>query len=1250
MDGHGRWVGLTAAALLIGGGWADGGAIASPPLGRAIAQTQTSMVADLRLRGERLHYAGEFDQAVTVLEQALTQAQSQGDRPGAAAVWVALGEVSLSLDDKTAAAAAATQALTLFQSLQDGAGEADALRVLAATQFTETPGDESMATAQQALALATEVGTPYQQGFIWADLGAFYILRQEYDLGLAAIAQAETQFATAPQSDHERAKWTYYEPLLSAWKGLAVFAQGDPPQGRRWLQQAIALSQQAAVPNPEAIAYFFQGVVRSGEGDGAGAVADYQAAAAIFATLENRAAQWEALHLAGTTLLTQGDNAAASDQPEAAIAWYEEAITVNTAALQLAQDLGDDAKTVRAFQALVNPYLRLSATAQAQATAALSQGDIPRADGHSAAMLAYAQQSLVPAQAALTLAQQQGDDSLLQQSYQTVFDAHAAIGDAYEAQGLLLRTQGRYAEALRSYQAGRPSYEAELAIRLAMGDPRLIAQARYQVTLNANITSQMHGVLGDYEAGIAASQRTIALAQQVPSRGLELLALSVLQQHYFDGSGSRQAAGDQAGAIAYAEQSLQTAQRALALAQQPLEQPDELPAAAALPDSSTVDTEAERQSWQADAVNQMWLSHMQLASIYDEADQTEAALAAYRNALVSATQLQDPEILFITLGITAVTHGQLSQYTEALALYDQLAVLEAQLGAAAPFSVALSRASIYDDLGRYPEAIAAYTAVLAQARDRGELNTEQTVLNNLGTIYNFQGDYDAALANYDTSLAITRTTRAALAAPDGLENLAEYCYLSGLTYGPEGGLDDPDRTDTYGAALGTFTDQLVAESAEYSRQSCISSTWNAEQKLLNNIAVVYTEQGRYGEAIALFEESLAIGADWGSRFDEADTLNNLGNTYLYKGEYDTAIDLYQRGLALRQDIGDRAGVAYSLNSLGTAYSWQGQYGSAIAAYQAALDLVQELGLKPLEPAILGNLGVLYMDQGRYEEAAAQYQTALTQAQTLGLLPDEAAQYSRLSDLAAHRGDYPQALAHAQAALALYQRMGARINESTVVGKIGSLDQAQGDFAAALTRHQAALAITQALDDQDDTAYGLLALGSTYAALGQLDRAEAFYGEGLTLFQRIGHVAGAAAALRHQGTLAARRSHPAAALTLYQEALAIYQETGSVAGELVTRIALGEVYTSLGDLAAAETMLQTALDLQRRLGTRAHEGQTLAALARVRQAQGQPAPALSLLQQALTLHQALGDRPRTASTLSDLGQLLAAQGQPELAVV
>ena len=185
---------------------------------------------------------------------------------------------------------------------------------------------------------------------------------------------------------------------------------------------------------------------------------------------------------------------------------------------------------------------------------------------------------------------------------------------------------------------------------------------------------------------------------------------------------------------------------------------------------------------------------------------------------------------------------------------------------------------------------------------------------------------------------------------------------------------------------------------------------------LNNLAVLYQAQGRYGEAEPLYREALQASREaLGPRHpDTLTSLNNLALLYEAQGRYGEAEPLYREALqGSREALGPRhPDTLTSLNNLAALYQAQGRYGEAEPLYREALQASRE-ALGPRHPdtlTSLNNLAVLYQDQGRYGEAEPLFREALqARREVLGPRhPDTLTSLNNLAALYQAQGRYGEA--------------------------------------------------------------------------------------------------------------------------------------------------------------------------------------------------------------------------------------------------
>lgn len=152
--------------------------------------------------------------------------------------------------------------------------------------------------------------------------------------------------------------------------------------------------------------------------------------------------------------------------------------------------------------------------------------------------------------------------------------------------------------------------------------------------------------------------------------------------------------------------------------------------------------------------------------------------------------------------------------------------------------------------------------------------------------------------------------------------------------------------------------------------------------LLNNLARIYLNRGRYAESIPLLKQALKIRKEQlGENHPSyAISLNNLGLLYSQMGRYAETEPLYKQALKIYKEQLEENHPEYvtSLNNLGLLYSKMGRYAEAELLFKQALKIIKEqLGENHPDYAIsLNNLALVYKRMGRYAEAEPFYMQAL----------------------------------------------------------------------------------------------------------------------------------------------------------------------------------------------------------------------------------------------------------------------------------
>jgi len=226
--------------------------------------------------------------------------------------------------------------------------------------------------------------------------------------------------------------------------------------------------------------------------------------------------------------------------------------------------------------------------------------------------------------------------------------------------------------------------------------------------------------------------------------------------------------------------------------------------------------------------------------------------------------------------------------------------------------------------GDYPAAWARHEESLAIQRQLGDRRSMATSQNNLGNVAMEQGDIASARALYEESLAISRELGDRRGIARALHNLGIVACGQG----------------DFASGRALFEDSL-AISREVGNRIGIAHS-------LYDLGKVAFEQGDYPAAGALYQESLTIRRELGERSGIAASLHDVGHVVFELGNYPAARKQFEEGLVIRRELGDRAGIAYSLEALAAVVAALGGSLRAARIWGAAERLREEIGSPLLE--------------------------------------------------------------------------------------------------------------------------------------------------------------------------------------------------------------------------------------------------------------------------------------------------------------
>jgi len=480
-----------------------------------------------------------------------------------------------------------------------------------------------------------------------------------------------------------------------------------------------------------------------------------------------------------------------------------------------------------------------------------------------------------------------------------------------------------------------------------------------------------------------------------------------------------------------------------------------------------------------------------LGDVYLTTGQYEKAMPHFQEALKIAKEIAkspdgDPTDVAYTLQYIADVHDKQRQYAQALPIYQEaLDIFRDRLKSKkgdrdslrTSESLTLSRmASIYFKSSKYDLALASYQSILLIANERDDRIGKVQTLNNLGVIYANQTQYAQALESYEQALALVR----ALCCYRGdeaaiLNNLSALYFSLGqnrraleladqatkiyfkLTTENFAGLKKTE-IELLHDVLGEDNSNPTLTSRGLSVRATVGDTADSNVTVkagqannLNNLAQLYSNSGKYPEAIAFFQKARAIYQDIGNDLGIGITLDNIGSTYARLGQGEQAIAFHQQALTQYEKVGDLTGTGVTLSNLGRTYANMGKQIEAIAAYQKALNIAREVRDLSTESVVLANIGDLLAQQKQPEMAIAFLKQSVNVResirQSIRMLPRE------------DRAAYKQSISYTYRNLAKLLLEEGRINEAIQILDLLKVQELQDYLRDVKGNERTALGIT-----------------------------------------------------------------------------------------------------------------------------------------------------------------------------------------------
>jgi len=335
-----------------------------------------------------------------------------------------------------------------------------------------------------------------------------------------------------------------------------------------------------------------------------------------------------------------------------------------------------------------------------------------------------------------------------------------------------------------------------------------------------------------------------------------------------------------------------------------------------------------------------------------------------------------------------------------------------------------------DDQSQLKEAKEAYSSARQIFEQAGDWDGTATALNDLGIVFQKEGDLSAAAQALTQALGYFRRVGDEDAVAGALTNLGEVYRVQG--------------------SLGQ-AESLYREAMELFRK-----TGKSENELIaqNNLANVLYQKGDFAGAGKVFEALLAAHRASGDKSGTALVQANLGEVLRVQGQLGSAATLLKQSVAGLREIGDQSSAAQAGVGLAKILMAQGDLDGATKVLTEALATNQEVGAKgdaALDRILLAEVS---MEQGHPEHFESAARPAIEELKREQRSGDQAEAEAIRAQALLSQGRIAEASQSIQTALAI--KSAENLASFRVAVAAAEMDAARGRTEVAIQNLQAAI--------------------------------------------------------------------------------------------------------------------------------------------------------------------------------------------------
>lgn len=271
--------------------------------------------------------------------------------------------------------------------------------------------------------------------------------------------------------------------------------------------------------------------------------------------------------------------------------------------------------------------------------------------------------------------------------------------------------------------------------------------------------------------------------------------------------------------------------------------------------------------------------------------------------------------------------------------------------------------------------------------------------------------------------------------------------------------DDTNKVNTLILLSRGYLDSSPKESDRYGYEAKeLAEKINFQVGLgyaLKNIGLNFYRQGKYIEALGLWEQSLHVFEKAEFKTGEANLLQNLGVIYFAQADDEKALEYYLRALKVGEEIGDMKRMAECQANIGAIYGKKSaKYDQALEYDAKALELNIKLDDQENIGTITSNMGEIYLLKGDDSTALIFFERSVN-AYKIAESGNMPYSLNNLGRLYKKRKEYKRAIEYHKEAFDLAKKLESKVDMTQSLLRLADVYKDKGDINLAIQTYEQA---------------------------------------------------------------------------------------------------------------------------------------------------------------------------------------------------